>query len=130
VTLLAFARWLHLVAGAVWVGGLLLMGPLVFALRRAGADREQLRAAARAFAVATWTAMAVAVATGVAQVVLMRLPWTWPRLQVKIALVAVTCAIVLVHQLTARRAGDRVRRVLEVAMLLTTLGIVAAAVAL
>ena len=42
-------RWLHLLAASVWTGGLIVLGALVVALRRAGVEREVLRAAARQY---------------------------------------------------------------------------------
>ena len=77
MTMLLVTRWVHLVAVATWTGGLIVLAALVVALRRAGADRELLRAAARQFGRVSWAAMAVAVLTGVAQVWLLGWPWTY-----------------------------------------------------
>lgn len=128
VTALLVVRWVHLVAAATWVGGLIVLGPLVVALRRADAGRDQLRAAARAFSIVSWTAMAVAVVTGVTQVQLLGLPWTYPPLHVKLAAVGLAVAVAAVHQFTARTASDRVRGLTQVVILAASLGIVAAAV--
>jgi putative copper export protein len=130
MTLLAAVRVVHLVAAATWVGGLVVMGPLVIALRRAGATRDQLRAAARAFAVVSWTAMAVAIPTGLAQVQMMGFPWVYPPLHVKLAVVGTACLLAAGHQLTARQSSDRVRGLFQLAILLVSLGIVVAAVRL
>lgn len=130
MTTLLVVRWIHLVAAATWVGGLVVMAPIVLALRRADAERDQLRAVARAFARVSWTAMAVAIVTGLAQVELTPFPWTYPRLHVKIGVVTLACALAGFHQLTARRSSARTRGMLQVAILATSLGIVAAAVAL
>ena len=59
--------WLHLLAAATWTGGLIVLAALVVALRRAGAERPLLQAAARQFSRVSWTAMFVAVLTGLAQ---------------------------------------------------------------
>lgn len=127
---LLVVRWIHLLAAATWVGGLIVLGPLVVALRRAGATRDQLRAAARTFSHVTWAAMAVAVATGIAQVVLIPLPWSYPRLHAKIGAVTLAVTFAAVHQATARVASDRVRGVLQVLILAASLLVVAAAVSL
>jgi putative copper export protein len=127
---LMVVRWVHLVAAATWVGGLVVMGPLVMALRRAGVQREQLQAGARAFAQVTWTAMAIAIVTGIAQVELIGFPWSDPRLHLKMGMVGLACALALGHQLVARRVSGPVRGVQEVAILLASLGVVGAAVAL
>jgi putative copper export protein len=129
MTLMA-VRWLHLVAAATWVGGLVVMGPLVMSLRRAGVQREQLQAAARTFAAVTWIAMVTAIVTGVAQVELIGFSWSYPRLHVKIGLVSLACALALAHQLAARRVSGPVRGLQETAILVASLCVVGAAVAL
>ena len=127
---LLVVRWVHLLAAATWTGGLIALGALVFALRREGADRETLRAAARAFAKVGWTAMALAIVTGLWQVQGMALPWSYARLHVKLGMVALTIAIAAFHQLTAGRTSPAVRGIFELAVLMGSLGIFAAAVAL
>ncbi|MCB9594114.1 MAG: hypothetical protein H6719_15375 [Sandaracinaceae bacterium] len=128
--LLPTVRFFHLLAAAVWTGGMLTLAVLVVALRKAGAQREQLQAAARMFARVSWTAMAIAIGTGLGQVVLMRLPWGYGRLHVKIGLVALAVIIAAVHQLTAKRTSAGVRGAIQGVLLLVSLGIFAAAVAL
>lgn len=130
MTTLLIVRWIHLVAAATWLGGLVVMGPLVFSLRRAGADTEMLRAAARGFGRVTWIAMAVAVVTGLAQVHLLMLPWAYGRLHWKLGAVALAVALAGFHQLTARTASPRSRGAVQGLILLASLGIFAAAVAL
>lgn len=127
---LPILRFVHLVAAATWTGGLITLAALVFALRKAGAPREFLQVAARQFGRVSWLAMAVAVSTGVAQVVAMRLPWSYGRLHIKIGLVALAIAVAGVHQLTAKRTPPAVRGIMELAMLVLGLAIFAAAVAL
>lgn len=123
-------RWIHLVAAAVWLGGMVTLAVLVGALRRAGAERTIIVAAARAFARVSWVALAVAIATGLAQVHVLVLPWTYRALQVKVTLVAVTAVVALVHVRFARRLGPRGRGALEATLLLLSLAIFAAAVRL
>lgn len=120
-------RWLHLVSASVWVGGLITLGALVSAVRREGVDRSVLQAMARMFGRVSWTAMGVAVLTG-----------AWmaideigePALAVKMATVAVTAALAGYHQWAAAEQSPRARGVLQGLILLSSLGIVAAAVAL
>jgi hypothetical protein len=116
------------VAAAVWLGGMITLAALVGALRRAGVDRPVIQAAARAFARISWPALAVAIATGLAQVHMLRLPWSYRPLEIKIGLVAVTTLLALAHVRFARRLGPRSRGMIEATLLLLTLAIVAAAV--
>ncbi|MCA9605555.1 MAG: hypothetical protein KC619_08165 [Myxococcales bacterium] len=128
--LLSIIRVIHLLAAATWTGGMLTLAFLVVALRKAGASREQLQAAARMFGWVSWTAMAVAIATGLTQVVLMRLPWTYGRLHLKIGVVAVAVTIAGIHQLTAKRTSPAMRGALQGVLLLVGMAIFVAAVAL
>lgn len=130
MTSLLVIRWIHLVAAATWMGGLVVLGPLVMTLRKEGVGREGLRAAARQFARVTWVAMGIAVATGLLQVVWMHLPWSYGRLHIKLGAVGLTIAIALFHQLTARRSSPAVRGVFQLSILVSSLGVFAAAVAL
>lgn len=130
MTLLPIVHFVHLVAAATWTGGLIVLAVTVFALRRAGADREHLRAAARAFGRVSWTAMAVAIATGLWRVHLLGMPWTYGRLHLKIGLVALAVLVAGVHQLTAKRSKPAVRGAMELASLVLGVAIFAAAVAL
>lgn len=121
-------RWIHLLAAATWTGGLITLGALVPALRRAGADRPMLQAAARRFGVVSWVALAVAITTGVIQVV--RLSYPWRSLEVKLTLVAVAAGLALFHQLTAKRTSPAVRGAIQGLILIASIGIFGAAVAL
>jgi len=121
-------HWLHLVAVATWTGGLITLAALVVALRKAGAPRETLRAAARQFGRLSWVAMAIAVGTGIAQVELKSMSWSYGRLHMKLGLVALVIVVTLIHQATARRSPPAVRGLLELTILLLSLGIFAAAV--
>ena len=74
--------------------------------------------------------MGIAIVTGVGQVILMNMPWGFGRLHVKLGLVALAVIITLVHQLTARRSSPAVRGAVTGLVVLVSLGIYAAAVAL
>lgn len=120
-------RWLHLVSASVWVGGLVTLGALVAAVRREGVDRSVLQAMARMFGRVSWAAMGVAFLTG-----------AWmsvdligePALAIKLATVAVTAALAAYHQVAAPNQTPRTRGILQGLILLSSLGIVAAAIAL
>lgn len=122
--------FLHLVAAAIWVGGLITLGALVTAVRGAGGDRSILQAMARQFGRLSWIAMAVAVVTGIIQVDRLGFDWLAEPVTRKVGLVVLAIALALAHQLTAKRTSPAVRGMLQAAILLVSLGIVAAAVAL
>jgi uncharacterized membrane protein len=126
--MLELVRWIHLVAAAVWTGGLVVLAASVMALRRAGAPREHLQAVARQFGRVSWTAMAIAVATGLAQVQLLGLGWSYPRLQWKVGLVGVVALVAFAHTLTAKRSPPAVRGIVETTVLVLSLAIFWAAV--
>jgi len=128
MTALEILKWVHLLAAAVWTGGLITLAALVAALRRAGADRPMLQATARQFGRLSWSALAVAVATGIWQVI--ELDWPWRHLELKIALVALVAALALGHQLTARRTPAAMQGALQALILVVSVAIFGAAVAL
>jgi hypothetical protein len=74
--------------------------------------------------------MAVAVGTGLAQVEIMGIPWAYGPLHLKLGLVALTVALALGHQLTARRSGPAVRGVVQLVILVVSLAVFWAAVRL
>ena len=130
MTTLLIVRWVHLVAVATWTGGLIVLAALIVALRRAGAERELLRAAARQFGKVSWTAMAIALVTGVAQVHLLGWPWTHGGLHLKLGLVAVAVVLAGWHQATATRSSPAARGIVQLLIMLVSLGIFGAAVAM
>lgn len=123
-------RWVHLIAAAVWTGGLITLAALVVALREAGADLELLRASARQFGRLSWTAMALAIATGLWQVHRLAFDWGYGRLHLKLGLVALVVIVAAVHQFTARRSSPAVRGLIQLLILALSLAIFAAAIAL
>lgn len=130
MTTLLVLRWLHLVAAATWTGGLIVLAALVLALRRAGAERSLLQATARQFGKVSWVAMAIALGTGIAQVELYGWPWTYPRLHTKLGLVGLTVALALYHQRTASKSSPAARGIVQLLILLSSLAVFGAAVAL
>jgi uncharacterized membrane protein len=130
VELVLGLRWLHLVAAATWTGGLIVLAALVVALRRAGASRELLQAAARQFGRVSWAAMAIAIATGLTQLHFMGISWSHGPLHLKLGLVALVIVLALGHQLTARRSSPAARGVVQLLILVASLGVFWAAVRL
>jgi len=118
-------RFFHLLGAMVWVGGLITLGALVPALRKAGADRSMLQAVARQFGRVSWTAFGLSVLTGgwalVDYLDAPGLPW-------KLGTVALAGGLALWHQLGARDQSPRTRGILQGLILAASLGIVAAAV--
>jgi putative copper export protein len=128
-------RFLHLVAASIWVGGLITLGALAMAVRRAGADRTVLQAMARQFGRLSWTAMGVAVVTGVIRLARSEVSLSSDTgyavaLFIKLSLVGLAAALALIHQMTARTTSPATRGALQGLILATSLGIVGAAVAL
>lgn len=120
-------RFLHLIGAMVWVGGLITLGALIPALRAAGAERPMLQAVARQFGRVSWAAFALAVLTGgwvaVDHLDNPALPW-------KMGTVALAGGLALWHTLGARDQSPRTRGILQGLIMLVSLGIVAAAIAL
>ena len=128
-------RWVHLVAAATWVGGLITLAVLVPALRGAGATTEMLRAMARRFGVLSWVAIGAAALSGVAQLDRLDVSLSEDsayagRLFVKLVLVGGAATLALFHQMTARRSSAAARGVVQALILLSSLAVVAAAVRL
>lgn len=122
-----FVKWVHLVAAATWVGGLITLGALIPTLRANGVERPVLQAVARQFGRVSWTAMGVAVLSGgwMAIDFLDR-----PTLAVKVGLVALTAGLAAWHQFAAGNQTAKMRGILQGLILLSSLAVVGAAVAL
>ena len=128
MTTLELVKWVHLLAAAVWTGGLIVLAFLVTAIRSATDDRTVLQATARRLGVVSWTAMAVAIATGLWQFIEWQLPWR--DLELKGTLIILAIVLTLVHQFTAKRTGPAVRGILQLLIIVVSIGIYGAAVAL
>ena len=107
---------LHILAAGIWVGGQLVLGGLIPAVRPAGPER--IRAVAQAFQRIAWPAFAVAVLTGVWNLAAISAAdearaW-WTTLLVKLALVAASGVAAALHVLVlgpaVRRAPDAAAR--------------------
>lgn len=121
-------KWIHLLAAATWTGGLIVLGLLIGAVRRAGAERHVLRAMARRFGLVSWIAMAVAVVTGLRLFTVVGLPWA--NFAFKGTLIVLSIAAAVVHQFTARNASPAVRGIQQVVILVLAVAIFGAAVVL
>ncbi|MDJ0959284.1 MAG: hypothetical protein QNJ88_01410 [Acidimicrobiia bacterium] len=121
-------RWIHLLAAAVWTGGLITLGALVVAVRRSGGDRGVLQAMARQFGRVSWAAMAISVLTGVLQVERLGFDWADGALSLKLTLVVLAAGLAYAHQLTAKRTSPAVRGIIQAVILLLSIGIFGAAV--
>jgi putative copper export protein len=128
VTTYELVLWAHLLAAAVWTGGLIVLGFLVAAIRKQTDDVEVLRAMARRFGVVSWTAMAIAITAGIWMYTELGLPWR--DFELKGGLIVLAVILAAVHQFTAKRTSPAVRGILQLAILIVSVGIFGAAVAL
>lgn len=123
-------RWLlftHLLGASIWLGGMIVMGALVPSLRRAGASREHIRAAARQFGRVSWVGMGLTVAAGLIAVVIEPDLMELPGFNAKVGLVVIAAGLALWHQIGASRQSPRVRGALQGIILLVTLAVFAIA---
>ncbi len=125
---LEIVKVIHLVAAAVWTGGLLVLAFSVTAIRKTTDDTEVLRSVARMFAKVSWVAMGIAVASGVWLYSFWNLQAS--DLSVKWALIGLSIAIALGHQLTARRTPPAIRGITQLIIMVLAVGIFVAAVQL
>jgi uncharacterized membrane protein len=121
-------KWVHLLAAAVWTGGMIVLGFLVIAIRKTTSDIEVLRSMARTFAWVSWAAMAAAVITGIINYTSLALPWS--RFSLKGTLIILSIALALWHQLTAKRSSPAVRGIGQGMILILAVAIFGAAVVL
>lgn len=126
---LEIAKLIHLLSAAVWGGGVIVLGFLVGAVRKQTDDREVLRAMARRYSVVSWSALAIAMGTGLW--LYYTVGWADPELfEVKWTLITLVIGVTFVHQVFAKRMSAAWRGVTQVAILVLTIGIFAAAVTL
>ncbi|MFV1999349.1 MAG: hypothetical protein ACC654_03190 [Acidimicrobiia bacterium] len=128
MTTIEIVKWIHLLAAAVWTGGLIVLAFLVTAIRTATDDVGVLRATARRFSVVSWVALGTAVVTGVWMYAEHGEPWA--DFSLKGTLVIVAAGLALVHQFTAKRTSPALRGIIQLVILLVSIGIFGAAVTL
>ena len=128
MTTLEFVKWVHLLAAAVWTGGLITLAYLVTAIRNTTDDVDVLRAVARRFGVLSWMAFAVAILSGTWMYTNIELPWA--DFSTKGTLIILAGGLALFHQLTAKRSSAAVRGIIQLLILVVSIGIFGAAVTL
>lgn len=128
MTTFELVKWIHLIAAAIWTGGIIVLAVLVTAIRRVTDDREILRASARAFGILSWSAMGVAIIAGTWMFTEWGLPWS--SFMVKGTLIATAIVLTFIHQVTARRTSPAVRGIIQLVIIMVSIGIFGAAVAL
>ena len=117
--------YLHVLGATVWVGGLITLGGLVPAVRKATDNREVLRAMARRFGVISWTALGLQVLTGL-WMAMDRFPWS-AALNWKVGLVMISALLAAWHTVMARDQSPAVRGAIQGSILVLALVIVALA---
>jgi putative copper export protein len=128
VNAIEITKWVHLLAAAVWTGGLITLAFLVTAVRSATDDIEVLRTVARRFSVLSWVAFGIAIVTGTWMYTTIELPWE--DFSTKGSLIILAGGLALFHQLTAKRSSPAVRGFIQLLILIVSIGIFGAAVTL
>lgn len=119
--------FLHLLGATVWVGGLIVVGALMPAVRRVTQDREVVVAIARRFGLVSWVALILLVVTGAFMVI--DRPWT-TTLTVKLGLVLFSAVLAAWHSLAAGEQTPAVRGAIQGAILVLALVILGLATTL
>lgn len=116
--------YLHLLGATVWVGGLIVLGSLVPAVRKVTDDRMVIRAIAQRFGVVSWTALGLLVVTGL----VMAFDRVWgTALMTKIGLVVVSAILAAWHTVGARDQSPALRGAIQGSILILALVILALA---
>ena len=106
--------YIHLLAATVWIGGLIVLGGLIPAVRDVTDDRKVIQAVARRFGVISWTALGTLVLTGG----VLAIDHVWNRtLILKVGLVLITAMLAAWHTIAAREQSPRVRGIIQGAIL-------------
>ncbi|MEE9206248.1 MAG: hypothetical protein V3U50_04605 [Acidimicrobiia bacterium] len=119
--------YVHLLSATVWVGGLIVLGGLVPAVRTATDDRSVIRAMARRFGVISWIALGLLVLTGT--LLVFDRVWTG-TLIAKIGLVMLSALLAVWHTVAARDQSPAVRGAIQGVILILGLVILALATTL
>lgn len=118
--------YLHLLGTSVWIGGLLVMGALVSAVRNATEDRAVVQAMARRFGVVSWIALGVLIVTGG---VLAIDNWS-QTLILKVGLVLIVAMVTAWHSAMGSDQSPKTRGATQGVILILSLVILAAAISL
>ena len=122
-----FIFYVHLLSATIWVGGLIVLGGLVPAVRKATDDRSVIRAMANRFGVLSWTALGLLVLTGTLMV--FDRVWTG-TLIAKIGLVMLAALLAAWHTVAAGDQSPAVRGAIQGVILILALVILWLATAL
>ncbi len=107
----------------MWIGGLIVMGGLVPAVRKATDDRTVIQAMARRFGVISWIALSLLVVTGG---VLATDNWS-QTLILKVGLVLIVAMLAAWHSVMGSDQSPKTRGATQAVILLLSLLILAAA---
>ncbi|MEE9533114.1 MAG: hypothetical protein V3W06_01745 [Acidimicrobiia bacterium] len=113
-----FIFYIHLLSATVWVGGLVVLGGLVPAVRKVTNDRSVIQALAKRFGVMSWTALGLLVLTGTLMV--FDRVWTG-TLITKIGLVMLSALLAVWHTMAAREQSPAVRGAIQGVILILAL---------
>ncbi len=113
-----FIFYIHLLSATVWVGGLVVLGGLVPAVRKTTDDRSVIQAIAKRFGVMSWTALGLLVLTGTLMV--FDRVWTG-TLIAKIGLVMLSALLAVWHTMAAREQSPAVRGAIQGVILILAL---------
>ncbi len=113
-----FIFYIHLLSATVWVGGLVVLGGLVPAVRKTTDDRSVIQAIAKRFGVMSWTALGLLVLTGTLMV--FDRVWTG-TLITKIGLVMLSAVLAVWHTMAAREQSPAVRGAIQGVILILAL---------
>ncbi|MEE9178334.1 MAG: hypothetical protein V3U46_07880 [Acidimicrobiia bacterium] len=113
-----FIFYIHLLSATVWVGGLVVLGGLVPAVRKTTDDRSVIQAIAKRFGVMSWTALGLLVLTGTLMV--FDRVWTG-TLITKIGLVMLSALLAVWHTMAAREQSPAVRGAIQGVILILAL---------
>ena len=129
-----FVLWLHLIGAAIWLGGMIVVAAVMPTIRRAGGDDEVVTAVARSFGRVSWVAMGLAIVTGLMLLWNIRVGFNSADfaigIAVKLLAVGLAVGLTLWHQTSAREYSASARRAIQVMILLASLAVYAAAVAI
>lgn len=118
--------YFHVLGATVWIGGLIVMGALVPAVRKATDDSSVVKAMARRFGVVSWVALSVLILTGG---ILASASWS-QTLIVKVGLVFLVVMLAAWHSVVGGDQSPMARGIIQGIILILSLLILAAAVAL
>ena len=118
--------YIHLLGATVWIGGLIVMGGLVPAVRKATDDRAVIQAMARRFGAISWIALGLLFVTGG---ILAIDNWS-QALIIKVGLVLMVMMLAAWHSVMGSDQSPKMRGAIQGVILVLSLLILAAAVAL